>query len=367
MKKMAYISLIMIILLVVVFAGCAKKVPEGALASMTTKTVPVMDGMVDEVWDDAPALVVDVYVPEYPVFDSSYFKDSYNVSMQSLHTDSDIYFLYQWTGDKEESQARQSWYYNAEEGQWMQKPKYKDDGYYGPEYEDKFAVIWEIGDSIDGFAENGCAILCHGEKKATNAEGETADIWHWKSDRTGPVNQIDDKWLGYSDGNGRHGDDGTGAYSSNSQELTDAAGNTMKAPVYWVPGATDYHWIMDGDKNARKIVSVDEDGNLVDEDGTVLVKEDFNGESNIQIPSIYNIKPGIGGRGDVTEYHNYDKATGTWTLEVKRAKNTGDEHDVNFTDPEREYYFSIAVFDAAAIAHAIPGGMSGTAYPLVMR
>jgi len=367
MRKLAYISLVMIILLVVVFAGCSKKIPEGALASMATKSAPVMDGMVDDVWDDAPALVVDVYVPEYPVFDSSYFKDSYNVSMQSLHTDTDIYFLYQWTGDKEESQARQSWYYNTDAGKWMQKPKYKDDGYYGPEYEDKFAVIWEIGDSIDGFAENGCAILCHGEKKATNAEGETADIWHWKSDRTGPVNQIDDKWLGFSDGNGRHGDEGTGAYSSNSQELTDAAGNTVKVPVYWVPGATDYHWIMDGDKNARKIVSIDADGNLVDEDGTVLVKEKFNGDSNIQIPSIYNIKPGTGGRGDVTEYHNYDKATGTWTLEVKRALDTGNVDDVDFSDPEREYYFSIAVFDAAAIAHAIPGGMSGTAYPLVIR
>lgn len=367
MKNFTLMGALLIILSVTVFTGCSPKVPEGALGSMSTKTVPKLDGMVDDVWDDAPALEVDVYVPQYPSFDSSYYKDAYEVSMKSLHTESDIYFLYQWTGDKEESQARQSWYYNADEGKWMQKPKYNNDGYYGPEYEDKFAVIWEIGDSINGFAENGCAILCHGEKKATNAEGETADIWHWKSDRTGPVNQIDDKWLGYSDGNGRNGDEGTGAYSSNSQDLTDAAGNTVIAPVYWVPDASDYHWIMDGDKNARKIVSIDADGNLVDEDGTVLVKEKFNGESDIQIPSIYDIKPGIGGRGDVAEYHNYDDATGKWTLEVKRALDTGDEHDVNFSDPEREYYFSIAVFDAAAIAHAIPGGMSGTAYPLVIR
>ncbi len=367
MKKLTFIAVIMIILLFTVFTGCTKKIPEGALGSMTTKSAPKLDGLVDDIWADAPALEVEVYVPEYPVFDSSYYKKSYQVSMQSLHTETDIYFLYQWTGDKEESQARQSWYYNADESMWMQKPKYKTDDYYGPEYEDKFAVIWEIGDSIEGFAENGCAILCHGEKKATNAAGETADIWHWKSDRTGPVNQIDDKWLDFVDGNGRKTDEGTGAYSSNSQDLTDAAGNTVKAPKYWVPGAENYHWIMDGDSNARKIVSIDTDGNLVDEDGTVLVKDNFNGDSNIQIPSLYGIKPGTGSRGDVNEYHNYDTATNTWTLEVKRAIDTGNADDVNFSDPEREYYFSIAVFDAAAIAHAIPGGMSGTAYPLVFR
>jgi len=367
MKKLTLIIVLMIILSVAVFTGCSNKVPEGALGSITTKLAPKLDGIVDDVWDDAPALEVDVYVPQYPVFDSSYYKEAYKVSMKSLHNDTDIFFLYQWTGDKEESQARQSWYYNADEGMWMQKPKYKTDEYYGPTYEDKFAVIWEIGDSIEGFDENGCAILCHGEKKATNAEGETADIWHWKSDRTGPVNQIDDKWLGFSDGNGRNADEGTGAYSSNSQDLTDTAGNTVKAPVYWVPDATDYHWIMADNKDARKIVSVDSKGNLIDEDGTVLVKEKFDGDSDVQIPSIYSIKPGTGSRGDVTEYHNYDKATNTWTLEVKRALTTGNADDVNFSDPERMYYFSIAVFNASAIAHAIPGGMSGTAYPLVIR
>ncbi len=367
MKKLTFAVILIVLLSVAMYAGGNKEVPEGALGSILTDTEPKMDGMVDDVWADAPSLDVEVYVPEYPVFDKSYYKDTYNVSMKSLHTDTDIFFLYQWTGDKEESQARQSWYYNATEDKWMQKPKYKTDDYFGPTYEDKLAVIWEIGDSIDGFSENGCAILCHGENKATNAEGETADIWHWKSDRTGPVNQIDDKWLGFSDGNGRHGDEGTGAYKSNSQELTDAAGNSVKVPAYWVPGATDYHWILKSDSKARKIVSIDAKGNLVDEDGTVLVKENFDGNSDIQIPSIYNITPGTGSRGDVGAFHYYDEATNTWTLEVKRAINTGNADDVNFSDPDRMYYFSIAVFDGAAIAHAIPNGMSGTSYPLVFR
>jgi len=367
MKKISVISVILLLSLTAAFAKGAPDVPEGALGSIATKTGPKMDGMVDDIWADAPKLEVEVYVPQYPIFDKSYFKDTYQVSMQSLHTDTDVYFLYEWTGDMEESQARQSWYYNATEEKWMQKPKYKTDDYYGPTYEDKFAVIWNINDSIEGFNEIGCANLCHGEKKATNAEGEIGDVWHWKSDRGGPVNQIDDKWLTYSDGNGRKGDEGTGSYSGNSQTITDAAGNEIKVPVYWVPGAKDYHWIMADDSKARKIVSIDEMGNLVDEDGTVLKKEMFDGDSDLVIPSLYNIKPGVGGRGDVTEYHNYDEATNTWTLEVKRALVTGDETDIAFTDKDKMYYFSIAVFDGAAIAHAIPDGMKGTSYPLVFR
>jgi len=367
MKKVASVALLAMVLAVLIFTGCGPKIPDGALGSIETKTAPRLDGLVDKVWDDAPKFTIDVVVPEYPVFEASYYKNAYEVTVQSLHTDDDIYFLYQWTGDDELSDARQSWYYNETEGKWMQKPKKEADEYYPATYEDKLAVIWNINDSVEGFNEDGGSVLCHGEKKATNAEGETADIWHWKSDRTGPVHQIDDKWLAFSDGDGRTGDEGTGAYSSNSQDLTDASGATVKVPLYWVPGATDYHWIMADDANARQIVEIDAEGNLVDEDGTILAKELFDGDSAVQIPSLYGIKPATGSRGDVTAYHNYNASSHTWTLEVQRALDTGNADDVDFSDPEKEYYFSVAVFDGAAIAHAVPGGMSGNSFPLVMR
>ena len=367
MKKVATFALLVVVLTALIFTGCGQDIPDNALGSISTEAAPTLDGRVDEIWAEAPALTVDVVVPEYPVFDAGYHKDSYQVSMQSLHTDTDIYFLYQWTGDDELSEARQSWYYNETEEAWMQKPKYGTDDYFGPTYEDKLAVIWNINDSIEGFNENGCSILCHGENKHTNAEGETADIWHWKLDRTGPVHQVDDKWLAFSDGNGRNSDEGTGAYSSNSQELTDASEAAVNVPLYWIPGASDYHWIMDADPSARQIVAIDQNGNLVDEDGTILVKEEFDGSSAVQIPSLYGIKPATGSRGDVAAYQNYDANTHTWTLEVQRALNTGNQDDVDFSDPEKMYYFSVGVFDAAAIAHAVPDGMSGTSFPLVMR
>ncbi len=367
MRTFLFLSLILFLPAFMLSAEGVQEADDGTLASVSVKTGPVMDGQVDDIWKKAPGLTVGASVPAYPIFDKSYHGKEYVVTMQSVHTKDDIYFLYQWTGDESESLARQSWYYNETEGKWMQKPKYKADEYYDPVYEDKFAVIWEIDGTIPDFKDAGCLILCHGDTKSTPAEGQKGDTWHWKLDRTGPVHQIDDKWLTYADGNGRKADQGSSAYKSNSQELTDTEGNTVKVPKYWIPGKKDYHWIMKDDPEAKKIVSIDSNGNLVDEAGNVLKKENFYGDSTIQIPSIYNIQPATGSRGDVTAYHNYNKETKTWTLEVKRSISTGNPDDVDFSDPNQFYFFSIAVFDAAAIAHATPGGMTGDSYTLVIK
>ena len=54
-----------------------------------------------------------------------------------------------------------------------------------------------------------------------------------------------------------------------------------------------------------------------------------------------------------------------WTLELKRSLVNGNtDNDIQFDDLDKEYYFSVAVFDAAAIAHEIPGGMAGNTYKL---
>ncbi len=70
-----------------------------------------------------------------------------------------------------------------------------DDNVY---YEDKLALIWAI--KAPTFEKSGCFAGCHlGETKAFGNKylpaGELADIWHWKSIRTGSVNQIDDQYL----------------------------------------------------------------------------------------------------------------------------------------------------------------------------
>ena len=343
---------------------------ENDLLSTFMTTPPTLDGQVDTVWSITPTTVVNVRVPFYPFFWYGYFGNSYQVTMRSLYTDSDVYFLFEWTGDNEESLERQAWYHNETEGKWMQKPKKEPDAYSNPAYEDKFAVIWDIDNSI-GFERTmfgGCALMCHGEYMATNAEGERGDTWHWKRDRTGPTHQVDDKWIGFSDEDGRESDEGTGAYSDNKQTLVTPDDESVDVPLYWIPGQTNYHWILKteiDDGTAKQIVDIDEDNNLIDEDGNILEAEDFtlannsNLNSSMLIPSIQDVKPATGSRGDVEAWEDYDESTNTWRLEIKRKLITGNEDDIQFNDLNAEYWFSIGVFDAAAIAHAIPGGMMG--------
>lgn len=340
--------------------GCAPGSSNETLISVKTDQEPVMDGKADEIWQEAPPLEVDVVVPSYPLFDEMYWGDKYHVTMRTVYTKENIFFLYEWTGDDTLSLARETWYFNTTEGKWMQKPKKVADQYSPPVYEDKFAVIWEIDNSMPRYKKSGCAILCHGAYKSSPAEGQLGDTWHWKLDRTGPVNQLDDKWLTFSTKNGRKSDEGSGAYKSNSQELTTTDGEIYKAPLYWIPNREDYHWIMAGDSSAKKIVAVNENMDLVDEDGTIIERDSL-------IPSIYDIKPATGSRGDVAAYHYYDKSSKTWYLEIKRARTTGNSDDVDFGKNRKKYYFSIAVFDASAIAHAIPNGMAGTAYAMYLK
>ncbi|NOY07218.1 MAG: hypothetical protein GXP33_00040 [Spirochaetes bacterium] len=363
--KISRIVFLFLLLLAVV--GCASKIPEGTLVSKKVKQAPNVDGNVDKLWDKQPALSINVTVPDYPLFDKSYRGRKYEVTAKSVHDKDSIYFLYQWKGDNSMSLARMPWYFNSDEGKWMQKPKKKADKYYPPVYEDKFAVIWEINNSIPDFKKNGCAILCHGEYKHTPAEGQKADIWHWKLDRTGPVHQLDDKWLKYSEKNGRTADSGTSAYKSNSQVLKKPGGGDVKVPLYWIPGKKNYHWILASDTSKKRIVKIDKDHNLIDEEGTVLKKENYSGDSDQLIPSVSEIKPATGSRGDVTAYYNYDKENKIWTLEVKRAINTGNADDVNFSDSKNTYYFSVAVFNGAAIAHATPGGFAGKSFPMLIQ
>jgi hypothetical protein len=359
------------------FSGCsedeivAPSYDDNALVSAKVTSTPVLDGTVDALWADALTLTIsDVTVPNYSFFWSEYVGDTYNVTAKSVYTDTDVYFLFEWTGDAEESLERESWYYNETANNWMQKPKKEPDEYgVNPAYEDKFAVLWNMNNGIANFNTTGCGVICHGEYMATNTDGELGDMWHWKRVRTGPMNMVDDKWLTYSTGNGRKSDpkDG-GGYSNNKQTLT--VGTTeYTVPMYWIPGRTDYHWILDteiADGTAKLIVSIDEvTMELTDDAGNVLSPADFSLSSIKLLPSVY-VATFVGDRGDVTAYQNY--AGGKWTLELKRSLvNDNAVNDVQFDDMDKEYYFSIAVFDAAAIAHATPGGMTGKTFKLLFE
>ncbi|HEU4928420.1 MAG TPA: ethylbenzene dehydrogenase-related protein, partial [Candidatus Krumholzibacteria bacterium] len=206
-----------------------------------------------------------------------------------------------------------------------------------------------------------------GRYMSTNHYGEKADTWHWKRDRNGPVYELDDQWLDDAL-NGRHNDAGTGSYSDNVQSLVTTSMGTKTLPKYWIPGRTNYHWIMQSEIDngtARKIVDMDADGNLIDEDGTVLDKTQFGYSSALVIPSVHGIQPATGSRGDVDAWYRWEN--GHWYLKVKRLRDTGNDDDVQFAKRNHPYEFSIGIMNAASIAHATPGGWSGLAYRLILE
>lgn len=252
------------------------------------------------------------------------------VSLKSVYTNDTIYFLAQWQ-DAKQSLKRFPWQ-KQQDGSWKQlktSSKHDENTY----YEDKFAILWNIDNSITGFNQNGCMVTCHiGEGKAygnmrTSAKGESGDMWHWKSVRTGPVNQLDDKYLNHTSPSGRHADPKqAGGYSNNINQTKDRPNYTARnqpTPPYWILGDEKTPFVdsyQKGDEIAGIIVS-----------------------------------PFVGDRGDVQTKARYEK--GQWTLEIARKRVTGSPHDIQFDDVSKSYFFGVAAFDNSQVRHAFSGGV----------
>ncbi|MGZ5302581.1 MAG: ethylbenzene dehydrogenase-related protein [Bacteroidia bacterium] len=352
------------------------------MGSKKATNAPAIDGNMEAAWDACDKLVTSVVVPDPG---SNYFQGyvgtKHDVTMRSMYDDNYIYFLAEWS-DANKSLNRDPWYFDPTTKKWAMeknKPVFVNgvktrDAF----YEDKFAMLFNVGNSVAGWDNLGCYASCHvgldpathggaTARHYTNSANEIIDMWHWKSVRTGPSNQVDDQFqnnteFDLKDG-GRHGDPSTsGGYSDNKQKLPvtgGAAGDSMVVPLYVIPGATNYYWILKSDQDngtAKKITGVDNNGVLTYSGGTI----DPNTDAAYQrsgattgaksIPSVCSIAPFVGSRGDIEGKGIY---TGNgWILEMKRKMDTGSDKDVKF-ESNKSYVFGIGVFENAAIAHAI--------------
>ena len=152
-------------------------------------------GAADVAWSKATPLTV-------KLSGGQHFKDGgTNVLLKAVYSGDMLYMLVQYA-DPTQS-IRRFPYQKQADGSWKKlvdpADKGGDDNLY---YEDKYALIWNIGNSIKGFSDQGCMVMCHaGEagkpfgNKYTTSEGETGDIWHMKSIRTGYIGQTDDQFL----------------------------------------------------------------------------------------------------------------------------------------------------------------------------
>lgn len=348
---------------------------DGTLTAVPIKAnkAPNLDGNVDSIWSNATTLTIPV---------GWGWAGDINVSLKALYTPTRIYFLAQWT-DSTFSDRRQP-YIKQSNGSWTKLPaKPEGTGWTtgegadeqlvtsppaGAAYEDKFAMIWNIDNSIKGFNDFGCAVLCHATedktdwidphpKKYTNGENEKGDMWHWKLVRTGPIGQVDDQYVDnetptVSKNAGRHSDPKTGGGYSNIETTGTPARPEWTGsgqPVTDNPDQLDPYFIKDSEKT--ELTSAAASAMPVGSEHASIL-----------------ISPFTGDRGDIsaqveTATVGYDPATNTWTLEFSRKLETGSDKDVQFSDLTKEYFFGIAVFNNAQIEHSFNKGV----YKLVFQ
>ncbi len=302
------------------------------LVAVKVAAPPTLDGEVDQVWSRAREIAV-------PVSGGANLPNGQTtVRVRALYSGEVAYFLFTWA-DPTQSQRRAPFQKQAD-GSWKKlgdpNDKGGDNNLY---YEDKLAVIWNM--SIKGFEQSGCFTLCHaGEagkafgNKYTATASEIGDIWHWKSVRTGPVNQVDDQYVDSTRYDaqaapeaGRKSDPKTaGGYADNVLEGGKpkfALPDNKPAPPYW---------IIDSQKAAF---------------------DDSKYKAGDEVPGIV-IAPHAGDRGDISARFTYKN--GVYTLEASRKLVTGSQYDVQFSNLTRPYYFGVAVFDNAQVRHAFQVG-----------
>lgn len=297
-------------------------------------------------WNNAKALKLQLNETPYKPNGFKGITQS-NVELKSLYDDTNLYIKMTYD-DPTKSVARYPWV-KQEDGTWKQLKDKDQTGHENTYYEDKVGFFWDI--NAKGFAKKGCAIACHMTKdgmnnglsdtsagrKYTRKAGETIDMWHWKSVRTGLgyelshdqyVDDIADPKVNKNWG--RHGDEKLGGgYKDNISE-------DKKMPAFMSKVAKDTRTY------------------LPEEDKVPFVDTFKAGD---MVPGIV-ISKMSGSAADILTSSVHEN--GKWTLVFKRALTTNHPksvtQDVQFSDLKKPYYFGVAVFDNTQINHVYHDG-----------
>ena len=338
-------------------AAPAWEAPEGALVAYPADAAPKLDGVADDAaWANAQELVIPVA--------GGFNNFGVDAKIKAVYSGDTVYFVLTYA-DPSESWFRSPWQ-KQEDGTWKKIVDPNDKG--GDNntvYEDKFAMIWSINNSIKNFETTGCFTACHaGENsdlkpygnKYTASEGETGDIWHWKSVRN--LGQVDDQFLDSTRLDtsspeqqaktleaGRHSDKkDSGGYADNYATMPDPADATKTVPDKTKPGFT----------SPNVDLTTGAPGYILDSEKVAL------DQAALDAMPVGSYLPGIiksaivGDRGDISAA--WDWENGVWTIEFSRKLTTGSETDVQFSDLTGTYYFGLAIFENAQVRHAFQNG-----------
>jgi len=340
-------------------------------------TGPLIDGVIDVAWADAQILIAPTEVLDPMADDGTqvfrgYVGQTQESTLRALYDDEYIYFLAEWKDEKKHT-TRDTWYFDPADSKWKQESRWPLFDAAGNKirdafYEDKYAILWDVDNSVDNWSAGTCFATCHtdlpaadgGARHYTAAAGQTVDMWHWKQARTSFYGQFDDQYQDEVYPNGRHSDanDGQAPYTNNVKTLFNGI-EDVSVPLYFIPGREYYNWITIDEitsGEAKEITGVDAAGILTYDGGTIDPTDPNSGyhrdgatSGKFGMPSIW-VQPSNGSRGDITAIGVYTGSS--WILEFKRKLSTGDTTgaDVDFSSLE-DFPFGIATFNNAAIAH----------------
>jgi len=308
--------------------------PKNTLVVAKVAAAPALDGVAsDAVWAAAKPLTV-------KLSGGNNFGGSgeTTATLKAVTAGDMIYFLLQYNDPT--NSIRRGPYQKQADGSWkkLSDPADKggDDNMY---YEDKWSMIWNVNDSIAGFNENGCAVLCHvGETKPfgnkyTSKAGEIGDMWHLKGSRNGVFGQVDDQYV-----------DST-RYDKDKSPNAGRKGD---------PGGPDYKGfsLVNG-----KPEFMNKDGKAASAGGTYYIKDGdqvafddskFKAGDEVSSYIVYKLQ---GDRGDVGVAYRWNN--GVYTYEIARKLTTGSQYDIQFSDQGKTYTFGLAAFDNAQVRHAV--------------
>ena len=349
------------------------------LRAIKVTDAPVIDGVVDQVWDSATELNVqlgetyDVHNPA-SITDCNgchSYNSTYTLKLKAVYTTDRIYMLAKWTDSTASLTRNGSWDFST--GSWT-KPN-------SEQSEDRIALFFPIG-QITGNPWNtgGCMAKCHmyyptdtdphvsshGIIDDAWFESGKADMWHSKAGRGAAylsasgsnltVNStthevtnglfsmtgfIDDKWVGVwahdsinGEDGGRYGDAGGSGYSHNR------IGDKSR-PKYMETAPSDF-------ADAMVLTDIEiTNGECVGDATTGVSDADANtywanyATLSAIIPERI-LKAPIGSRGDIdfgAVWNNNE-----WTAEFSRVLKNNNDDDVQF-DLNQKYTFGSATFE----------------------
>ena len=271
------------------------------------------------------------------------------VTVGSTWDDDYIYFLVKWEdANHDKSSSRNLWTYNGTK--WEKKKHIKpgkgtpsenvinkNAEVFGAESEDRVFFMFPIRDMQRNFRAGGlgCAAYCHanaelsavasegavGEDVAamhTNVPDDKADVWHWTSTRSLPSLTLKDGHLvyGIGDYNGRKADKGNKPTIDNDTKKLKMSKSSQPAYMSYRDFAAGNYGNDNVDRTKFELYDA-------------IPIQELKFAKGDTIP--YSIsQPSTGSRGDVTAYATFDDKSHMWTLEIKRARNTGDGNDYQF-------------------------------------